>query len=185
MSQHRIESPVGQRLLWEEGRQPGSRVVALATVVILLAVVLELTAWSGPGVLFDLVFVAVCVGSALLVRPSDFFTVGVMPPLLMLGVFLVLGITRPGSVARADDGAVQAVVSGLSHHSIALGVGYGLCLAVLGVRDRFLRGALRPGALESTLRSGPGRLRRPASPRVSPATSPRRSSAPRGSHLPR
>ena len=70
-------------------------------------------------------------------RPSrDFFTVGVLPPILMLVTVTLLAITRAEAVARAEDGLVQAIVSGLSHHSLALVIGYLLALAVLVVRVR-------------------------------------------------
>ena len=60
---------------------------------------------------------------ALLVRPQDFFTVGVLPPLIMLVVFVVLGISHKVAIARDSDGLVQAVITGLSHHAVALGAG--------------------------------------------------------------
>ena len=66
---------------------------------------------------FDLCFVASCGVVALAVHPRDFFTVGVLPPLLMLGVFTLLGFVAPGLVAHPSDGVVQAVVSGLSVHA--------------------------------------------------------------------
>jgi hypothetical protein len=80
-----------------------------------------------------------CVGLALAVRPTDFFTVGVLPPLIMVGVFALLGLTRPAAIADPRDGVVQAVVSGLSHHSGALVAGYLLCLGCLELRRRMAR----------------------------------------------
>ncbi len=124
------------RTLWEEGREPGRQVVALGLAVALTAVVVDLGLVGRVSLFFDLCFVALCVALALSVRPTDFFTVGVLPPMLMLAVFTLLGLTRPGMIANADDGVVQAVVSGLSHHSGALLVGYALCLVCLGVRQR-------------------------------------------------
>ena len=76
----------------------------------------------------------------MLVRPQDFFTVGVLPPLIMLAVFVLVGISPPGRDRPRSDGLVQAVVTGLSHHAVALGVGYAACLVCLAVRDRFTRG---------------------------------------------
>ena len=124
------------RTLWEEGREPGRQVVALGLAVALTAVVVDLVLAGRVSLFFDLCFVALCVALALAVRPRDFFTVGVLPPMLMLAVFTLLGLTRPAMIANADDGVVQAVVSGLSHHSGALLVGYALCLVCLGVRQR-------------------------------------------------
>jgi hypothetical protein len=89
---------------------------------------------------FDLWFVLICFGLALLVRPRDFFTVGVLPPLIMLGAFAVLALGRPEAIAEPQDGLVQAVVSGLAHHSVALTIGYALCLATLLARQRAARG---------------------------------------------
>jgi hypothetical protein len=125
------------RTLWEEGREPGYQVVALGLAAALTIVVLDLWRSGEVTVLFDVVFVLTCVGLALLVRPQDFFTVGVLPPLIMAAVFVLVAITDPAAIAHREDGLVQAVVSGLSTHAEALGLGYGLCLACLAVRRRF------------------------------------------------
>jgi len=124
------------RTLWEEGREPGRQVVALGAALALTVVVVDLMLIGRVSLFFDLCFVALCGGLALAVRPRDFFIVGVLPPLIMLGVFALLGLTRPAVIAHPQDGMVQAVVSGLSHHSTALVAGYLLCLAVLAVRHR-------------------------------------------------
>jgi hypothetical protein len=124
------------RTLWEEGHEPGRQVVALGMALALTTVVVDLALVGRISFLFDLCFVALCVALALVVRPTDFFTVGVLPPLLMVSVFLLLGVTRPGVIADDGDGVVQAVVTGLSHHSAALVVGYGLCLACLAIRQQ-------------------------------------------------
>jgi len=126
------------RTIWEEGREPGRELVALGSATALTAVVLDLLMGGHIGLFFDLCFVLLCVGLALAVRPTDFFTVGVLPPLLMVGVFVLLGISRPTVLGHAGDGTVQAVITGLSEHSIALVVGYLLCLAMLYVRQRVL-----------------------------------------------
>jgi hypothetical protein len=70
------------------------------------------------------------------VHPRDFFTVGVLPPLLMLGVFTLAGFVAPGLVAHPSDGVVQAVVSGLSMHAPALVAAYALALGSLTYRAR-------------------------------------------------
>ena len=112
--------------------------MALGLALALTIVALDLAVAGRVSLLFDLCFVVVCVALALAVRPEDFFTVGVLPPLIMLTVFVILGSTRPGTIAQPQDGIVQAVVSGLSTHAVALGVGYALCLACLAVRQRFV-----------------------------------------------
>ena len=124
------------RTLWEEGREPGRQVVALGVALALTVVVVDVALVGRVSLFFDLCFVALCVGLALAVRPRDFFVVGVLPPLMMVGVFMLLGLTRPDVIAHPRDGAVQAVVSGLSHHSGALVTGYLLCLACLAIRQK-------------------------------------------------
>jgi hypothetical protein len=112
--------------------------VALGLALALSVVALDLAVAGRVSLLFDLCFVVVCVALALAVRPEDFFTVGVLPPLIMLVVFTILAVTRPATIAHPHDGAIQAVISGLSTHAVALGVGYALCLACLAVRQRFV-----------------------------------------------
>ncbi len=127
---------MSQRTLWEEGREPGRQVVALGLALALTAVVIDQGLFGKVGLFFDLCFVLICVATALAVRPRDFFTVGVLPPLLMATVFTMIGLTRPELIADEGDGVIQAVVSGLGHHAGALVTGYVLCLAILAVRHR-------------------------------------------------
>lgn len=124
------------RTLWEEGREPGREVVALGVAVALTVVALDLLVGGHISLFFDLSFVALCVGLALAVRPRDFFTIGVLPPLLMISVFVLVGISRPSVIGHPEDGTVQSVITGLSEHSVALVTGYLLCLVVLSVRHR-------------------------------------------------
>ncbi len=124
------------RTLWQEGHEPGRQVVALGAALALTAVAVDLALVGRVSLFFDLCFIAVSLGLALVVRRTDFFVVGVLPPLLMVGVFALLGLTRPAVIAHPQDGVVQAVVSGLSHHSGALVVGYLLCLGCLALRQR-------------------------------------------------
>lgn len=122
------------RTIWDEGRRPGHEVVALTVALLLTAVVLDLLLSVRLGLLFDLAFVTLCVLAAIRVRPADFFTVGVLPPLAMLTAVTLLAAAQPRAVAHPDDGLVQATVSGLSTHSVALVAGYLLCLGILAVR---------------------------------------------------
>ena len=114
--------------------------VALGVALTLTVAALDVGIGGRVGLFFDLAFVCVCVVVALLVRPQDFFTVGVLPPLIMLVVFVVVGISHRVAIARDSDGLVQAVITGLSHHAVALGAGYAACLVCLAVRDQFTRG---------------------------------------------
>jgi hypothetical protein len=147
---------VSQRTLWEEGHEPGRQVAVLGVAVTLTVALLDLLVFGRLTVLFDLCFALLCVALALLVRPRDFFTVGVLPPLLMVGVFAFIGVVKPDVIADETDGMVQAVVSGLGHHAGALIVGYGLSLGVLALRQRVLRRHAHPagGRPQAAKRSG-------------------------------
>jgi hypothetical protein len=114
--------------------------VALGLALVLTVAALEVGTGGQVGFVFDVVFVAVCLLLALLVRPEDFFTVGVLPPLIMLAVFMLLAASRPVAIADRHDSMLQAVVTGLSHHAVALGIGYAVCLCCLAIRDRVLSG---------------------------------------------
>ncbi len=124
---------------WWEGNTPGGEVAALATALVLTAAAAE-TAFVGRlGLFFDLCFILVCLGAALLVRPRDFFTVGVLPPLLMAGTMVIVALNGPRVIAAAHDSIVQAVVTGLAHHSLALFAGYAVCLLTLVARQHAAR----------------------------------------------
>jgi hypothetical protein len=134
-------------------------VVRVAALVLALAAAIDLLLGDGLGTFFDVCFVLVCTGAALAVRPRDFFTVGVLPPLVLAVTVAALALLDPGAVARADDVVVQAFVSGLAHHALALVVGYALTLTVLGLRQVALRhdGSLRsahPTSAEAGLLGG-------------------------------
>ena len=124
------------RTIWDAGHESGRQVVALGAAVALTITVLDLWLVGRVSAFFDLWFVVLCGGLALAVRRRDFFTVGVLPPLIMLGTFVLLAIGQPGVIGRPHDGVVQAVVSGLAHHSVALLIGYAVCLGTLLVRQR-------------------------------------------------
>lgn len=122
--------------IWDEGREPGGRVVALGVALALSVAVIDSQLAGHIEAMFDVCFVLICLGVALLVHPRDFFAVGVLPPLLMVGVFVLFAISRREGIARADDGFLQSIVSALGHHSAALFVGYGLALGCLAIRRR-------------------------------------------------
>ena len=124
--------------LWEDGRERGREVVVLGVALALSAAALDVLLTDRLSLFFDLCFVAVCVLLALRVRPSDFFTIGVAPPLLLLGLCVLFAVSDPGVIARGDDGLVQAVVSGLAKHAGALAAGYAVALGVLAQRRRVL-----------------------------------------------
>lgn len=129
--------------VWVRGREPAHALGALAVAVTLTLVIADTWMFGTVGLLFDLGFVLLCGGLALAVRPGEFIVVGLFPPVVMLAVFTLFGLTTPGVVAHPDDGAVQALVSGVSHHSLALFIGYALCLGTLGYRQHLLDAQVR------------------------------------------
>ena len=134
-----------RKTLWEEGEHPGALVVRAAALAILGITLVDLVIGNRLGVLFDIAFVLVCMGAALWVHPRDFFMIGVLPPLLLGCTVLVLAFIDRAAIAKGSDPLVQAVVSGLAHHAIALVIGYALTLVVLALRQVALRhrGTLR------------------------------------------
>lgn len=137
----RRQPQAAPRTLWEEGRLPGRQVVALTTLLAVGLAWLNVALTGRLSLFFDLTFVLLCVVAALAVRPRDFFAVGVLPPLLMLGVVTMLAATTRAAVADEVDSLVQAVVSGLAHHAGGLVAGYAPALLVLALRQVALRNA--------------------------------------------
>lgn len=138
--------------IWDEGTEPARRVVLLGVALTLTAAALDLVIGRNLGWIFDLGFVVLAPTLALRVHPRDFFPVSVTPPLLMLGLFTVIGVMDPAVIARSDDGILQATLTGLTHHSWALVVGYTLCLACLQIR----RKRISSGRARRTPTSGTG-----------------------------
>ncbi len=117
----------------------GGRVTRLAVTSCALLVGLDLLVTGRLSSVFDVGFWLLCVGSALAVRPKDFFRAGMMPPFLLLAVAMLLAVAHPVAIANAGDGFVQSVISGLAHHSGALFAAGLNALVVLGVRHRVAR----------------------------------------------
>jgi hypothetical protein len=126
------------RPVWE-GETRGSEVVALAVALTLTVAATEIVVGGHLRLFFDVCFVAICVATALLVRPRDFFTVGVLPPLLMLATMVLVAVNGTQVIAQLHDSVVQAVITGLAHHSLALFIGYAGCLVTLVLRQRAAR----------------------------------------------
>lgn len=124
---------------WPAGRETGRGVVALGVALTLSLVVINLMLVGRVSLFFDLCFVLLCLALAFLVRSDDFFTVGVLPPLMLVAVFTLLGVVSPQSIAHRDDGVIQSVITGLATHSGALLAGYALCLGALAYRQRVRR----------------------------------------------
>jgi hypothetical protein len=132
--------PEPARPLWD-GHSRGSEVVALSSALTLTAATIATALGGHLGLFFDICFVAICLAAALMVRPRDFFTVGVLPPLLMFGTMILVALNGTQVIAHRHDSVVQAVITGLAHHSVALFIGYAVCLVALVLRHPPWRGA--------------------------------------------
>jgi hypothetical protein len=119
---------------WEVGREPGRQVVSLGVAVTLTAVSIDVLLVGRLTLFFDLCFVVLCLGLAALVRRRDFYLVALLPPVLMTAVFGFIALVARDAIADPSDSVVQAVVSGVATHGIALFTGYALCLGWLGWR---------------------------------------------------
>ncbi|MGN6252047.1 MAG: DUF6542 domain-containing protein [Marmoricola sp.] len=127
--------------LWEEGRWSGGRVTRLAALACAALLTADLVVGRGLGPLFAVGFVLVCAAAALAVHPRDFFSVGVLPPPLLLGTAVLAALVDRGQVAPAGDGFWPAVIAVLADCSGALLTGYLVVAAVLAVRHRVLQRA--------------------------------------------
>ena len=124
------------RASWSDGATRGSEVAALSSALTLTAASAEIAVTGHLRLFFDVCFVGICVAAAVMVRPREFFTVGVLPPLLMFGTMVLVALNGTAVVAGRHDSIVQAVITGLARHSVALYVGYAVCLVILLVRQR-------------------------------------------------
>ncbi|GAA5124786.1 hypothetical protein GCM10023339_46880 [Alloalcanivorax gelatiniphagus] len=122
------------RAFWTVGHEPGRQVVALGVALTLTAVSIDVLLVGRLTFFFDLCFVALCLGLAALVRRVDFYVVALLPPALMTTVFAFIALVARDAVADPRDSLLQAVVSGVATHGVALFAGYTLCLGWLGWR---------------------------------------------------
>lgn len=119
---------------WQEGQEQGRQVVVLGVALTLTAVAVDVLLVGRLTLFFDLCFMALCLGLAALVRRQDFYLVALLPPVLMVVVFGFISLVARDAVADPRDSVLQAVVSGVATHGLALFVGYALCLGWLGWR---------------------------------------------------
>ncbi|WP_133241252.1 DUF6542 domain-containing protein [Nocardioides gansuensis] len=133
------QGPLWQDRVWRHGVERPGQLVTLAIAVVLTLVAIDVLLVGQLSYFFDLGFVTACLGLALLVRPREFLLLAALPPLVMVAVFALLAPLDPDVVAEPGDNVVQALVSGIAHHSGALVAGYALFLGCLVLRHRSLR----------------------------------------------
>jgi hypothetical protein len=93
----------------------------------------DLALTNGITLFFDLCFIVVCLVSAMAVRRRDFFTTGVLPPLLFAAVVACIAVRNPGAFVHVG-GMSKAFLAGLAQHAAALVTGYAIALTVLAAR---------------------------------------------------
>ena len=130
----RLRAVTQAEAFWDVGREPGRQVVSLGVALTLTAVSIDILLVGRLSLFFDLCFMVLCLGLAALVRRRDFFLVALLPPVLMTSVFGFVALVDRGAVADPGDSVLQAVVSGVATHGVALFIGYALCLGWLGWR---------------------------------------------------
>jgi hypothetical protein len=145
--------------------ETGPSAVALGVALTLTWSVLDTLGSPRLGTLLGVGFVLTCLWLAATIGPGHFFTVGVLPPLLLTGVLLLTALLHP--VALEGGSVLDRVVGGLVDQRLWLVLAWAGTLAVLATRSARSR---RPRA---------------AAPREHRPTSPPPSSAPPGSPLPR
>lgn len=121
---------------WLHGTEPGRQVVALGFALVLSAVAVDYLLGGELSLFFDLCFVTLCLYLAVRVELPSLHLAAILPPVLMLTVLVMLGVVAPQAVARPEDGVVQTVVTGLTHHSVALVAGWVLALIAFEGRRR-------------------------------------------------
>lgn len=115
-------------------------VIALGGLLLAGATWLHVTLTDRLGLFFSCCFVLTCLTTVLLVRSNGFFAVGVLPPLLMLGILAAVAVLAPTHIdapGLADDaGLVPRVVAGLVGHAGGLVIGHAAVLGIIGARIR-------------------------------------------------
>jgi hypothetical protein len=113
-------------------------VVILTAAAMAGAASLQLALTDHLGLFFGVCFVLASLTAALLVRSDGFFTVGVLPPLLLIAVLIGVAAVAPTAIAApglADDaGLLQRVIAGVVSQAAALVLGHAAAIGILGMR---------------------------------------------------
>lgn len=125
---------------------PRGAIIVGAALALTAGATLEVLIRGHIGLGTGVFLVLVSVGSALLMRPDELFTAGVLPPLLTMALLLGVALVYPTAVSvRAldpDASTAQVVIAGFVDVAGALVVAHMLSLVLVGLRVRAAR--LRP-----------------------------------------
>ena len=121
---------------WLYGTEPGRAIAPLGLALVTTTVAITWTLGSKLGLFYDLTFVTVCLLLAVRIQRDEFGFAVTLPPALMGAVLLLLAVASPETIADEGDGFVQAFVTGVATHSLALLVGWAFALLALEARRR-------------------------------------------------
>ncbi|CAN5857421.1 hypothetical protein BH20ACT6_BH20ACT6_10980 [soil metagenome] len=138
-----VMHPPVRRAPWVGAEPPAGRVLTGAIAALVVAAFVEILLVGSVGLLLGLSLVAASIGVALTVRPRDLFTAGVSPPLLLVGVLLVVAVLHGEGIQVgrlvAEAGVAQRVIAGFVHLAGTLVVAHALALVVVALRGRVHR----------------------------------------------
>lgn len=117
----------------------GVRAVVMVSVgCVSGAAALQLLLTDQLGVFFGCCFVLTSLTAALVVRSDGFFVVGILPPVLLIGLLTAVATLEPSAIdapgLAADAGLLQRVIAGIVSQAGALVLGHGGAIGVLGLR---------------------------------------------------
>jgi hypothetical protein len=114
-------------------------VVVLGVALLAAATALQVRLSPSLGIFYSVCFVLTVVTTTLLVRSDGFFVVGVLPPLLMLGILIAVAYWAPSHIdapVPASASLAQLVIAGLIAHATPLAIGHLSALAIIAARVR-------------------------------------------------
>lgn len=121
---------------WLYGTEPGRAIAPLGLALVTTAVAITWLLDSQLGLFYDLSFVTICLLLAVRIHRAEFGFAVTLPPALMGAVLVLLAVASPAMIADEGDGFVQAFVTGVATHSLALLVGWVFALLALEARRR-------------------------------------------------
>lgn len=134
---------VARRAPWVDAEPPIPFVLGAAAILLLAAAAVEIALGDTVGWFFGGSLVLVSAGAAVLVRPRDLFTAGVLPPLLLLGLLVVLAVAHPDGIAVTElepsASVPQRVIAGFVDLAGALVVAHAVTFALVALRVRTTR----------------------------------------------
>lgn len=116
----------------------GGQVCLLASAAMGGVTVASIALDHDLGIFFGVGFVLVSLTAALAADIRSLYTPGVLPPLLLIGLLVVVAHVEPGAIEATglaeSAGTTQRVIAGVVDHATALVAGHLLALAAIAYR---------------------------------------------------